>query len=125
MDELELFGDNSSCLLQPEVTQGPYYVNGELIRKDVRENQEGVPLLLDIQVIDTTTCEPVPALYFDLWHCNATGVYSGVSASGNGDASDTTNLDNTFLRGIQQTDLNGVVQFQTIVPGHYTGKPKP
>ena len=122
VDETELFTDNSSCVLQPEVTQGPYYVNGELIRKDVREDQEGVPLLLDVQIIDTTTCEPIPELYFDLWHCNATGVYSGVAASGNGDDSDNTNLDATFLRGIQPTDVNGIVQFQTVFPGHYTGK---
>lgn len=26
MDETLLFDDNSSCMLQPEVTQGPYYV---------------------------------------------------------------------------------------------------
>lgn len=121
-DELSLFEDNSTCILQPEVTQGPYYIDGELIRSDTRETQEGVPLYLDVQLIDTSTCEPVPAVFMDIWHCNATGVYSGVSASGNGDSNDTTNLDNTFLRGIQESDVNGVVQFETIVPGHYTGR---
>lgn len=55
-------------------------------------------------------------------HCNATGVYSGVSASGNGNENDTENIQNTFLRGLQATDSNGVVQFETIVPGHYTGR---
>lgn len=68
-DDTELFDDNSSCVLQPEVTQGPYYVDGELIRSDVTEGQAGVPLFLDIQIIDTSTCEPVPAVYMDAWHC--------------------------------------------------------
>ena len=55
--------------------------------------------------------------------CNSTGVYSGVSASGNGNsASDTSNLDATFLRGVQPTDDDGVSQFQTLFPGHYTGR---
>ncbi|KAI5365820.1 putative intradiol ring-cleavage dioxygenase [Septoria linicola] len=121
-DETLLFTDNSSCILQPEVTQGPYYIDGELIRSDMSEDQEGVPLFLDIQFIDTANCEPVPAVYVDAWHCNATGVYSGVAASGNGNSDDITNLDNTFLRGLQQTDVNGVVQFESIVPGHYTGR---
>lgn len=121
-DETLLFTDNSSCLLQPEVTQGPYYVDGESIRSDVTEDQRGVPLFLDIQFVDTSTCEPVPAVLVDLWHCNSTGVYSGVSASGNGNSNDTTNLNATFLRGIQQTDINGVVQFESVFPGHYTGR---
>lgn len=121
-DETLLFADNSSCLLQPEVTQGPYYVDGELIRSDLTETQAGVPLYLDIQIIDTSTCEPVPAIYMDLWHCNSTGVYSGISASTNGNEADTSNLDATFLRGIQQTDIHGIAQFQSIFPGHYTGR---
>lgn len=47
---------------------------------------------------------------------------SGIVASGNGDSSDTSNLDNTFLRGIQETDEDGVAQFETIFPGHYTSR---
>lgn len=36
--------------------------------------------------------------------------------------SDTANLDRTFLRGAQKTDEDGVVQFQTLFPGHYDGR---
>ena len=53
-------------------------------------------------------------------HCNSTSVYSGVVASGNGDNTDSSNLDATFLRGLQPTDSDGVAQFQTRFPGHYT-----
>uniref|UniRef100_H3H631 Pectate lyase n=1 Tax=Phytophthora ramorum TaxID=164328 RepID=H3H631_PHYRM len=49
----------SQVHLEPEVTQGPYYVNGELVRSDVREDQEGVDLYADVQIIDVNTCEPV------------------------------------------------------------------
>ncbi|KAE8146763.1 extracellular dioxygenase [Aspergillus avenaceus] len=117
-----LFASNATCILGPDVTQGPYYVTGELIRDDIIEDQEGVPLWLDIQLIDTNTCEPVPEIYLDFWHCNATGVYSGIVANGNGDSSDEANINTTYLRGLQKTNKEGLVQFKTIFPGHYTSR---
>ncbi|KAA8643377.1 hypothetical protein EYZ11_003425 [Aspergillus tanneri] len=122
VDPAVLFGSNATCILGPDTTEGPYYVSGELIRKDVSEEQAGVPLYLDFQIIDTSTCDPLPNIYLDIWHCNATGVYSGVLARGNGDSNDVSLLDATFLRGIQKTDKTGVVQFESIFPGHYTGR---
>ncbi|AEO60620.1 Intradiol ring-cleavage dioxygenase-like protein [Thermothelomyces thermophilus ATCC 42464] len=121
-DAATLFAGYNSCLLTPEVTQGPYYVAGEYVRENVVEDQPGLPLLLEYQVVDVATCEPVPEVYVEIWHCNATGVYGGVVASGNGDSSDASNLDNTFLRGIQPTDAEGVAQFESVFPGHYTGR---
>ncbi|KAL4949832.1 Intradiol ring-cleavage dioxygenase [Aspergillus filifer] len=121
-DPSELFASGGTCVLAEDVTQGPYYVSGELIRKDLTEDQEGVPLYLDIQLVDSTTCEPVPDVYLDFWHCNSTGVYSGVNAQGNGNSADTSNLDSTFLRGLQKTDTEGVAEFLTTFPGHYTGR---
>jgi protocatechuate 3,4-dioxygenase beta subunit len=49
-------------------------------------------------------------------------VYSGVTASGNGNSADESNLDKTFLRGLQKTDSTGVAQIQTVFPGHYRGR---
>ncbi|KAF3169599.1 hypothetical protein TWF106_002123 [Orbilia oligospora] len=122
-DSSVLFSGNTSCLLMPEVTEGPYFVSGEYVRTDITDGQVGVPLYLDIQVIDTNTCEPVSSAYFDAWHTNATGVYSGVVANGNGvGEKDPTNLDNTFCRGVQFTDSDGVIKFKTIFPGHYSGR---
>lgn len=111
-----LFDSNATCALVPEVTVGPYYVEGELIRSDMTDGQSGVPSHLDIQFVDINTCEPVADLLIDAWHCNATGVYSGVDSTGQG------GLDTTFSRGVQQTDSDGVVEFDTIFPGHYTGR---
>jgi hypothetical protein len=59
---------------------------------------------------------------WDLWHCNATGVYGGVIGSGNGNEADLSNLNNTFLRGLQATDADGVASFESIFPGHYGGR---
>jgi Dioxygenase len=118
----DLFADQSSCILQPDTTEGPYYVTGELIRRNITDGEQGVPMTLDIQIIDMSSCDPVPAIYLDMWHCNATGVYGGVVARGNGNSRDSSNLNNTAFRGLQKTDSAGVVQFDTVFPGHYTGK---
>ncbi|KAJ0393868.1 hypothetical protein ATCC90586_004880 [Pythium insidiosum] len=122
VDPATLFAPKPACVLEPEVTEGPYYVRGELVRSDIREKQTGIDLFVDLQFIDVNTCQPVPQLYVDFWHCNSTGVYSGVVASGNGDSSDLSNIDTTFARGLSPTDDNGFVQFTTKFPGHYTGR---
>ena len=117
-----IFGGNKSCVLVPEVTEGPYYVSGEFIRSDVRELQTGIDLLLDVQVIDVATCKPVPNIMIDLWHANATGVYSGVVSPGNGNSDVESNINSTFGRGLQPTNKDGVAQFTTFYPGHYLGR---
>ncbi|KAA8565397.1 hypothetical protein EYC84_011103 [Monilinia fructicola] len=114
-----VFSANTSCILTPANTDGPYYVTGESIRQNVTEGQAGVPLHLEVQYIDITTCEPVPEVYVDIWNCNATGVYAGINVTGN--VADG-GWDSTFLRGIQATDSDGVVTFDTIFPGHYNGR---
>lgn len=121
-DAATLFGQDSACIMMPQVTQGPYYVGGELIRSNITEDQAGVDLYLDLQVIDVNTCEPAAGLWMEIWHCNATGVYSGIIADGNGDTSDAANIDKTWLRGITTTDADGIAEFETIFPGHYTGR---
>ncbi|KAH6711067.1 Intradiol ring-cleavage dioxygenase [Leptodontidium sp. MPI-SDFR-AT-0119] len=119
-----VFAGNQSCILVPEVTEGPYYVSGEFIRSDLREtdHEQGVDLILDIQVIDVSTCEPVPDIMVDFWHANSTGVYSGVIAGSNGNSADASNINTTHSRGLQPTDIDGVAQFTAFYPGHYTGR---
>ena len=97
-------------------------ISRRLVRENITEGERGVSLTLDIQIIDVNTCEPVPKVFLEMWHCNSTGVYSGVIANGNGDSSDSTNINNTFLRGIQQSDSDGVVVMETLFPGHYSGR---
>ncbi|KAL4939221.1 hypothetical protein BDV06DRAFT_199333 [Aspergillus oleicola] len=117
----EIFGGNTSAILSPTITDGPYYIWGELTRQDVREEQycDGVDLFLEVQYIDVNTCLPIEGAIVDIWNANATGVYSGVVATGN-EAVD--GWDSTYLRGIQESDKDGIVTFQTIFPGHYDGR---
>jgi protocatechuate 3,4-dioxygenase beta subunit len=120
-DASTIFSANTSCILAPDVTSGPYYVQGELIRQDVKEDvySSGVDLFIEMQWLDVETCKPISNIAVDLWSANATGTYSGVTASGN---SPVGGYNSTFLRGVQITDEDGVAAFDTIVPGHYSGR---
>ncbi|KAL4819914.1 Intradiol ring-cleavage dioxygenase [Aspergillus spinulosporus] len=116
------FANEHHVLLTPYGDTGPYYVPGELIRSDAREDQQGVPIIVEAQFIDFITCKPIPGMWWDMWNANATGVYSGVINEGNGDFTDHSNVNNTFLRAIEQVDQDGVAKIKTIFPGHYTGR---
>lgn len=105
------------CLLSPEVTEGPFYIDPRLMRRDITEGRPGLPMQLRLQVV-TADCAMVMGARVDVWHCDAMGVYSGVQNLGGG--ADT--LGQTFLRGTQLTDSTGVATFQTVFPGWYRGR---
>ncbi|MFC9277955.1 intradiol ring-cleavage dioxygenase [Streptomyces collinus] len=70
--------------LTSELVEGPYYIDADKIRRNVTEDQDGIPLALTLKVIDAQTCRPLKDAAVDIWHCNAVGVYSGYEASGSG-----------------------------------------
>jgi protocatechuate 3,4-dioxygenase beta subunit len=100
-----------TCVLTPELTEGPYYVAGERVRRDITEGRQGVPLALALTVVDASSCKPIKGASVDIWHCDALGVYSGVRGNSG-----------TFMRGVQRTDAHGVANFKTVYPGWYTGR---
>jgi protocatechuate 3,4-dioxygenase beta subunit len=102
-----------SCVLSPEMTEGPYYVPNEKLRRNITEGRPGTPLELRLTVVDASTCKPIKSAAVDIWHADAGGVYSGAIASNPG-----TN----FLRGVQRSGRNGLAMFETIYPGWYQGR---
>ena len=70
--------------LSPELTEGPYYIGLERMRRNITEGKPGVPLQLRLAVIDGKTGAHVPHAAVDVWHCDAQGVYSGFSSPGPG-----------------------------------------
>lgn len=65
---------NDTCVLAPDITQGPYlWPRAQILRQDMSEDQPGVPLWLDVGVIDMATCEPLDNALVSFWHCNSTG----------------------------------------------------
>ena len=109
-----------ACVLTPQAVEGLYYLDPKLVRTDITEGKEGVPLVLLLQVIDTSGCTPLSGARVDVWHSNAVGAYSGYEGQGDDQAVSTRGQ--TFLRGTQMTDTLGQVTFTTIYPGWYRGR---
>ncbi|WP_369223806.1 intradiol ring-cleavage dioxygenase [Streptomyces sp. R39] len=132
--------------LTSELVEGPYYIDADKLRQDVTEDQAGIPLHLTLKVIDAETCRPLRNAAVDIWHCNASGVYSGYESSGSGGGSGGTpptgaptgtptgpppggggghqepTDDTRYLRGTWHTDRHGHVTFRTVFPGWYRGR---
>jgi len=102
---------SADCTLTPEQTEGPYYVDNNLIRADITDGKQGAPLDLRLTVLDAGSCEPIQNATVEIWHCDAEGAYSGVQ----GESGD-------FLRGGQRSGRDGQVTFKTIYPGWYQGR---
>ena len=101
------------CVLTPELTEGPFYIAGEKVRRDIRDGHPGTVLTLRLHVLDASSCKPIKGAAVDVWHADAVGNYSGFGAGAS---------NRTFLRGIQKTNADGVAIFTTIYPGWYQGR---
>lgn len=65
------------CYPTPHAMEGPFYVPGQPIRADIREDREGVPLKLKLNVKDYhNNCAPVKDAEVHVWQPDAHGVYS-------------------------------------------------
>lgn len=106
------------CRLTPRETEGPFPLREilnrpELVRRDLTEGQPGVPLALQIKVVDVNNrCRPIEGAGVYVWHCDRDGHYSGYGDS----------RGETFCRGLQFADGQGVSRFNTLYPGWYPGR---
>jgi protocatechuate 3,4-dioxygenase beta subunit len=115
-----------SCVVRPEQTEGPYFVDEKLNRSDIRSDpsdgsvKPGVPLRLAFHVsrVNGAACSPLNNATVDIWQCDALGAYSDVRDMNAG--FDTRGR--KFLRGYQITGANGIAEFLTIYPGWYPGR---
>ncbi len=114
---LQLLGDDAeaatttTCLLTPEVTEGPYWVEEALTRRNVTEGKPGTPLVIRFTVLNAKTCRPIKNADVEIWHCDALGNYSAVNGAST-----------RYLRGHQKANATGKAEFLTIFPGWYRGR---
>jgi protocatechuate 3,4-dioxygenase beta subunit len=110
---------SGACAVTPSETEGPYpdrtgMINGTTYyRQDVTEGKAGLPLTLALTVVNVNTaCSPIANATVEIWHGDAAGNYSEYGNS----------TGQTFLRGLQRSDADGKVTFDTIYPGWYQGR---
>ena len=111
----------SACLLVGSTTEGPCTTATDLAREDVSEGWAGLPVRLALRVVDSS-CAPLAGVTVKIWHTNLEGSYSGVTPNPGLCLSQTSYAADDFMRGVQTTDANGVVFFDTCFPGWYRGR---
>jgi protocatechuate 3,4-dioxygenase beta subunit len=114
----------------PDETAGPYPGDGSngvnvlddsgIVRSDIRSSfgsstvtAEGIPLTIRLTVRDASTGAAMVGAGVYLWHCDRDGDYS-LYAKGLEDVN--------YLRGVQETDAAGTVEFTSIYPACYSGR---
>ncbi len=113
-----------ACVVRPRQTEGPFFVDGDLERSDLRIDprtgavKPGVPLRLAFRVsrVGASACATLAGAQVHVWHCDAAGNYSSVRDRR------APNAGQAFLRGFQHTDAGGTARFVTIYPGWYPGR---
>jgi protocatechuate 3,4-dioxygenase beta subunit len=99
--------------ITPPVPEGPFYKNEKLNRSNITEHKKGVPVEYVFKVEDKH-CKPIAGAIVDIWQCDCDGVYS--------DFKQENTANETWLRGYQVTDKNGLCTFTSIFPGWYPGR---
>jgi protocatechuate 3,4-dioxygenase beta subunit len=71
-------------------------------------------LTIELTVVDSANgCRPLADAAVYVWHCDIDGNYSMYSQGVS---------DENYLRGVQATDANGVVSFDSVFPAAYSGR---
>ena len=106
-------GTNDACSITPTETVGPFPSLTDIFRSDIRDGKTGTLLTLTVKVVNVNNgCAAVSNANVEIWHVDAGGNYSEYGS----------NAAETFLRGIQTTNSDGIVTFTTIYPGWYQGR---
>jgi protocatechuate 3,4-dioxygenase beta subunit len=115
-------GSLATCAIVASTTEGPCTTESDLDREDVSEGWSGLPVRLALKVVDAS-CNPLVGATVKIWHTNLEGVYSGQTPNpGMCSGNDQEAISMDFFRGVQTTDADGVVYFDTCFPGWYGGR---
>jgi protocatechuate 3,4-dioxygenase beta subunit len=127
-------GTSATCAVSAEETEGPFPADGSntidgtvsnalaltgIVRSDITSSfgsmtgtAAGVPVSLQLTLVNVnSSCADLSGYAIYVWHCDRDGEYSLYGET-----------DQNYLRGVQETDANGLVTFTTIFPACYSGR---
>ncbi|RYZ62503.1 MAG: hypothetical protein EOP09_18740 [Proteobacteria bacterium] len=122
---------DGTCTVIPEETAGPYPGDGSnganalilsgIVRSAIASSfagatgvATGIPLKIEITLVNASgSCAELEGYAVYLWHCDRSGQYSMYSNAVKSE---------NYLRGIQASDAEGKLVFESIYPGCYDGR---
>jgi protocatechuate 3,4-dioxygenase beta subunit len=110
-----------ACALYGAATQGPCTEATDRARKDVSEGYSGLPMRLALLVVDKS-CKPIANAKIKIWHTQLSGSYSGNTPNNGFCLKSQADSSKHYFRGVQTTDQNGRVDFDSCFPGWYNGR---
>ena len=120
-----------SCRLWPEQTAGPYDRPENPERRDITEECVGLALRVGLRLVDAQSGAPLVGVPVEVWHADHNGRYAGFApfTPRPGEVVTSASVPNelvapseTWLRGMQRTDQEGMCVFETIYPGWYASR---
>lgn len=117
------FDNATACSMIKDSFEGPFFYCTNPNSAEISKGKEGVPLIVALRAVDASTCKPLANAVIDIWHCDASGLYSGYNL-GVDEPIDSVrhaqpNNEDRHCRGALRTDRDGIVEFRTIYPGYY------
>jgi protocatechuate 3,4-dioxygenase beta subunit len=125
---------DGACTTPPAETAGPFPADGSnasgkalnvlaesgIVRTNLKPSLNGaktavgVPATFTFKLVNVNdNCKPLSGYALYAWHCDREGQYSLYSSG-------ATDVD--YCRGVQASDANGNLTFQSIFPACYTGR---
>lgn len=112
----------AACTVTNSETEGPFptITPTNFVRTNIVGSRTGVAFTINITINNiNANCAALQGALVDIWHCDKDGYYSQYG----GTSMQTVNYTSeTFLRGRQVTDANGLVSFTSIFPGWYQSR---
>jgi protocatechuate 3,4-dioxygenase beta subunit len=117
------FRGSQQCMMLKDSFEGPFYFCTNPGSADIAGGRPGVPLTVALRAVDKATCQPIRDAVVDIWHCDASGLYSGYSLGVDEAIQETRHTPpvngDRYCRGALRTDADGIAEFRTIYPGFY------
>jgi protocatechuate 3,4-dioxygenase beta subunit len=105
-------------MLMESSTEGPCLEDVDLVRKDISEGYPGLPMRLSLLVVDEA-CAPIKDAKVKIWHTQISGSYSGAPPTSYPCLLDPADVTKHYFRGVQTTNAEGRVDFDSCFPGWY------
>lgn len=120
------FGGSQQCRMLKNSVEGPFFFCANPGSADIARGKPGAPLAIALRAVDAVTCQPIRDAVIDIWHCDASGLYSGHDLAVDEAIKDTKHTPPTngdrYCRGALRTDSDGIAEFRSIYPGYYVGR---